>query len=640
MSTNTLTSLAILKVNIDQGKDYLGYLDPFILQVLVDHRPDPVTDEVVSRHIREQFGLGIPERTVQLVLKRMSRNRFLTKAHGVFRISNDLPDPQITAKQRAAERRIRALSLGLCQFSKDTSRTISNPEDAVTAMCAFLAEFDIACLRSYLKGSAIPPLTGFHDSDIVLVSEYIQHVEQAAPELFENFLILLQGHMLANALMCPDLENVSSNYRSIVFYLDTPLLVQRLGLEGEVKKAAVCELISLLSRLKGRIATFSHSCEELQRVLHGTASHLESSGARGWIVREARKNGTTKSDLLLLAESADDKLKEVGIDVVPTPHYIKDFQIDEKVFENVLRDEVSYMNPRAKEYDINSVRSIYVIRGNRPALSLEKSRAVLVTSNTNFAKAAWHYGQQFETSRDVSSVISDFSLANTAWLKAPLGARDIPKTRLLAFSYAALQPSYKLLNRFMTEIDKLENQGKITARDHQLLRSSPFVNEELMHLTQGNDSSLTAETITQTLERLSDKIKEEESNKLTVERKAHQETQRALQSEQDLNKTIMDKLYWQCDGQAKVVAWMSSGSVAILLALGLSFGLGLRSTSPSISWLFIIGSLVLAILTMGNLLVGSTVKSLHTCIQDKSRTWLLKRKVKAMGVDLSNPSIG
>ncbi len=639
MSTNTLTSLAILKVNIDQGKDYLSYLDPFILQVLVDHRPDQVTDKVVSRHIRERFGLEIPERTVQLVLKRMSKKRLLTKDHGVFHICKDLPTPQITAKQREAERRIRALSLGLCQFSKDTSRTVSNPEDAVTALCAFLAEFDIACLRSYLKGSAIPPLAGFHDSDIVLVSEYIQYVEQAAPELFENFLILLQGHMLANALMCPDLENVSSNYRSIVFYLDTPLLVQRLGLEGEVKKAAICELISLLSRLKGGIATFSHSCEELQRVLHGTASHLESSDARGWIVREARKNGTTKSDLLLLAESVDDKLKEVGIDVVSTPHYIKDFQIDEKVFENVLRDEVSYMNPRAKEYDINSVRSIYAIRGNRSVLSLEKSRAVLVTSNSKFAKAAWHYGQQFESSRDVSSVISDFSLANTAWLKAPLGARDIPKTRLLAFSYAALQPSYKLLNRFMTEIDKLENQGKITARDHQLLRSSPFVNEELMHLTQGNDSSLTAETITQTLERVSEKIKEEESSRLTVERKAHQETQRALKSEQDRNQEIKNNLYWRCARRAKIIAWMSSGSVAIMLALGLSVGLGLRFTAPSISWLFTIGFLVLAVLTMGNLLFGSTVKNLHACVYQKCLIWLLKREVKTTGVDLSAPSI-
>ncbi len=29
----------MLKVNIDQGRDYLDYLKPFILQVLVDNNP-------------------------------------------------------------------------------------------------------------------------------------------------------------------------------------------------------------------------------------------------------------------------------------------------------------------------------------------------------------------------------------------------------------------------------------------------------------------------------------------------------------------------------------------------------------------------------------------------------------------------
>ena len=37
MPTNTLTSLAMLKVNIDQGRDYLDYIRPFIFHVLMEH---------------------------------------------------------------------------------------------------------------------------------------------------------------------------------------------------------------------------------------------------------------------------------------------------------------------------------------------------------------------------------------------------------------------------------------------------------------------------------------------------------------------------------------------------------------------------------------------------------------------------
>src|SRR5690606_8746221 len=105
-------------------------------------------------------------------------------------------------------------------------------------------------------------------------------------------------------------------------------------------------------------------------------------------------------------------------------------------FEGVLKDEVSYHNPRAKEDDINSVRSIYVLRSGTTPRNVEHAKAVLVTSNSGFAQAAFGYGKNHEESREVSSVITDFSLANMAWLKAPLGAPSLPMTEVIAFSYA------------------------------------------------------------------------------------------------------------------------------------------------------------------------------------------------------------
>ena len=210
MSTATLTSLAILKVNVDQGNDYLDYLRPFILQVLVEHKPDPITTRVVRDHIRTQFGLEIPDQTVEIVLRRISKQRYIKIEHGKYRINGDLPDPQITTKKSEAKRHIDAIVQGLQQFSKDTAKAISGPDEAVVAICAFLAEFDITCLRAYLRGTAIPQLEESHQIDIVLVSNYIQHLQQTDPERFDSFQILVQGHMLANALLCPDLQNISS----------------------------------------------------------------------------------------------------------------------------------------------------------------------------------------------------------------------------------------------------------------------------------------------------------------------------------------------------------------------------------------------------------------------------------------------
>ena len=635
MPTNTLTSLAILKVNIDQGKTYIDYLGPFILQVLVDHKPDPVTNRVVGEHLRSQFGLEIPDPTVHFALLRLSKSHSIERDYGVYRITGDLPDPQLGPRQVDAERHIGAILNGLREFSQATVNPIDSYEEAVTSISAFLAEFDIICLRAYLRGTAIPTLQGTHQTDIVLVSQYVHYIQQTDPERFESFLVLVQGHMLANALMCPDLENTSSNYRGVTFYLDTPLLVQRLGLEGEAKEAAACELIAQLIKLKGKIATFSHTREELRGVIQGSAAYLESTEGRGEIILEARRRETTRSDLLLLAESFEDKLIDAGIEAHTTPRYTDDYQIDESIFEEVLDDRVGYRNPRAKIYDINSVRSIHVIRANKPAPSIEKSRAIFVTSNTSFANAALKYGEQYGLHQDESSVIAAFSLANIAWLKAPVGAPNIPRTQLLAFSYAALQPSVALLDKYMIEIDKLEKQGTISARDHQLLRTSTQVYPELMNLTLGEDAALTAETVTETLKRVSSEIKKEESERLTVEQKAHEETRDNLTAQRALNHEVIRSIYWRCQGRARVLAWILSGCVALIIGIGLLAGLGLRTSAPIASVTLVGSSVIVALLTLGNLVVGSNVKNIHMWVQNKSLTCFLKREAKSLGLDLS-----
>ena len=59
VSNATLTSLAILKVNIDRGTDYLEYLRPFVLDFLFKHRPESITEETVAAYILAEYGLVI-----------------------------------------------------------------------------------------------------------------------------------------------------------------------------------------------------------------------------------------------------------------------------------------------------------------------------------------------------------------------------------------------------------------------------------------------------------------------------------------------------------------------------------------------------------------------------------------------------
>ena len=626
VSNATLTSLAILKVNIDQGTDYLEYLRPFVLDFLFKHRPESITEETVAAYILAEYGLVIPNRTIAIVLKRISRESIISRNHGVYRIAGPLQDPRIESARARARRDINATVNGIIEFARERTKREIDEHRAVTAICAFLSEFDIPCLKAYLRGTTIPGIEADdRRADVVLVSDYVIHISDREPSRFDSFMVLVQGHMLANALLCPDL-NPDQLFNEVTFYFDTPLIVRLLALEGTRKRDAVLELIRLLADLGGNIAMFSHSREELERVIRGAADGIESTArGRGAIVLEARRRGTTRSDLFMLLGQLDEKLADLGIRTRPTPAYIDRFQVDENVLEEVLDDEVSYYNERAKEFDINSVRSVYVLRRSTRAWSIERCKAIFVTSNSGFADAAWRYGQEYEPSQGVSTVIADFSLANVSWLKCPVGAPKIPMLEVMAFSYAALQPSNRLLERYLTEIEKLETKGQITTRNHALLRSSPIAYSALVSLTQGDEGRVNQETVTETLRRTEEEIAAEKDLALGRERAESERWREEIYARRDALVEERRQEYWRCNRKAQTVERGVTTTILISTVLGFLgsvwwFFVSVSTASPS-EMIGLSGSVLLGAVTV---VTGLVSMSQRTNIRSHARKLLLR----------------
>lgn len=570
-STTTLSSLAMLKVNIDSGKDYLEYLRPYVIQVLHEFKPEIVNDATVAEGLRSICGLEIPRRTVNIVLQRLAKNGHLTKNNGVYTISS-LPETNFDAEKAISLRHIDSVATELTAFAKEVAERDITTIEATDSIVAFLSQFSIPCLKSFLRGTALPSFGSEGDWQVVLVGQFVSQLPRR-PELFDSFMRFAQGHMLANALLCPDLLSVSGTYEGVSFYFDTPLLIQLLGLEGKEEQQAIQEVVRLVNRLKGRICYFSHTQDELVNSIRISSDYVDAPNGRGSIVNEARNSNRSKSDLLLAAENASEHLEKMGVSCIQTPSYDQRnhrFEISEEAFAEILVDEINYYNSKAKDYDIRSVRSIYVLRQGIVPSSIEKSRAVFVTSNVSFSRAAFEYGKKYEQSREVSTVITDFSLANIAWLKAPQGAPSLPQKEVLALAYAAIQPSRAFWSKVLVEADKLQESGQISARDHQLLRSSQHVQQELMRLTLGADESLNKESITKTLHRVSEEIRAEEAVAFSQVIKRNAELERRLETELENNKSIKEKIYWDCDRRAKkeavvisVLTWVAQLTIAI-----------------------------------------------------------------------------
>jgi len=589
-NSEALCSLAMLKVSIDSGGDYLEYLRPYVIEILTNDPPERVTDATVAEKLLNFCGLEIPTRTVQIVLQRLVKDGYLTKQNGIFLPKGELPISDLSAARANAARHISLIVNELIGFASSSSERTLTEDVATECLVNFLSQFSIPCLRSYLRGTTLPNISSSSSWQVSLVGQFVGEI-QSQPNLFESFIMLMQGHMLANALLCPDLNSVSDSYNDVVFYFDTPLLIQLLGLEGEQEEQAIKEIVKLVQKLKGSICYFSHTYDELVTSVKISAEFIESARGRGTIVNEARKSGKSKSDLILIGSQAAEILDGYGVTSVATPSYGKEnhkFEIAEEVFSAALADEIDYQNPRAKEYDIRSVRSIYVLRRGTAPRSIEKAKAVLVTSNTSFSKAAFEYGKNVEMSREVSTVITDFSLANTAWLKAPQGAPALPKKEVLAFAYAAARPTKSFWDKVLTEADRLEVKGTISARDHQLLRSSYSVQAELMKLTLGEESALTEESIRQTLARVTDEIRHEALQQQGVINNKLNEASSTIESLRGEVDSVKEKIFWACEKQADTEAKILSISIWSAQLLIAGFGLFTVSQGSKWAWLYVV----------------------------------------------------
>lgn len=649
MPTNTLTSLAILRVNRSNSTDYLDYLRPFVLHILSENKIESITDDEVKKCILEKFGLEIPHATIAIVLKRLSKKRYLKRERGSYWIIGDLPDTQIITEQAKAARKINAILAGLQQFSQETTNPINDNERAIIAICAFLSEFDISFLRSYLQGTALPQINTAHSKDVVLVAQYVQHIEKFSPDLFDSFFILVQGHMLANALTCPDLHSISPTYRGVTFYLDTQLLIHILELGGRANEVSSRELIDLLIDLGGKVRTFSHSFQELKRILQTIADKLDPTktylqDGYGTIFYEAKKNNLSSSDIFIIIESLEEKLNEKRIIVERTPPSNKIFQIDESAFGRILNHHVNYFNRHmnnenslAKDHDIKCVRSIYAIRQDKLSLSIEKTNSIFVTNNSNFAKAAGEYVPEHSSREEISSVITATSLANIAWLKTPMKSQSIPKAQLFAVAYAALKPSDVLLKKYLMEIDEIKSKGKITQRAHQLLRSSYRAIDEVMNLTLGEQDMLNEETVMQINNRLTSEIKKEESDKLAQEKKHHERTRNSLSSAQSINKKLMKNIRRKCDIKSTLIAWICSILISIPLLISVFitafYKIELNSLTPRLFWALIVCIAISSVIYFINTKIGNCVKKMHRKIKHKCRVFFINRECKFIGID-------
>ena len=466
----TLVSIAMLKVKYDRNnQDYLDYLRPYVLQVLPEPGAQLVSQGIADKLISE-FGLKVPIQVVERLLSRISKSKAIIKQNGFFYVQSNSRDDQFEQKRIEAKGEISEVILKFKQHCQERFNLELSDEEAMVSLVGFIRSFAVDCLRSFLHATPIPEVPSSRKTDVWAAS----FVNSAADELgstWKRVKTLFQSVFLANAFTCPDSELSTAKFKDVVFYFDTPMVLSVLGLHGLYEQNKCNELIKQIRELGRNCASPRRDgSDEVVSVLQFAENHLDDDRFQNRVLRYINEAAKTKSDIAIIRGSVPQLLKHERISVRETPQYDPRYQINETELEGCLDQDIGHMNPKALLHDINAIRSIYVLRSGISPSRLEQAKAVFVTPNHRLARAADNYSKQFEMTREISPVITDFSLANICWLKKPESADTLISFEILATSFAALSLRNPNGAHVSKECEKLRKEGKITEDQLVLVR--------------------------------------------------------------------------------------------------------------------------------------------------------------------------
>jgi len=646
VANQAIISLAILKVNFDVlGKTYLDNFVPFVAEAIRLSTDEIVSLPALRQQLAAHFGLTIPQKVISAILRRARKQGYVRLENGVFARNLDkLAELEFAAIQQRVVEQHEALVDSLVRFCAERFDVKLSRDEAEGALLSCMEDYQLLLFDTATQWKVIPSVETPIKSAKFLVASFVQHLQETHAAAFEYLETVVKGHMLANAIFLPDPNQAERNFRNTEVYFDTSFLIFVLGYAGEALRDPCRELLDLLYGKGAQLRCFRHTLDEVRGALDACAYRMargQLRDAHGPSIEYFLTRGYTASDIELFCVRLEDDLRALRVRVVDKPPYEHSLVIDEAELERVLDNEVRYSNPQARVRDVDSISAIIRLRRGREFFVIEESRALFVTTNSSLSRAVQFFLRD-ATPGAVTPCLTDDVLTTLVWLKSPQKAPDLPKKRIIADCYAAIQPSDRLWQLYLAEIDKLEKAGRLTTDDYYLLRHSIEAKAVLMDLTLGNEEAFCEGTVPEILEHVRSRVRTDLVSKLESEVEARQEAEKAARSAKAREEEIRARLKARAQNYARVVTKAIEYGVLLLLVVGTASTFPWTFPPPRVAlfrYLISVVQMFLLILSVGNLMYGTKIEEYIRKWELGMSGWFYLRLLDITYQDLGRPVV-
>ena len=537
-----ITSLAILLVNWDHGKDYIDNFVPFVGQCIVSLHPEVISAEELQKKLRHDYGLQVPQNTIKSILKKATRKGYVQKRDDAYLPNYDvLQALNFETIRQDVLRQHNALVQKMIEFANKRYELSLTADVSEDMLLSFVKMHDVEVLSCIVSQEVLPEIQAEPDpKHSYVVQAFVKHIYESDPECSKYLDAIVKGHMLANALILPDMGNIRRGFHRTSVYCDTGFILRALGYEGPAYQGPCRELIDLLSEVGATICCFRTTRNELYNILYACRMALatvDRRNAYGPAFRHFSRFSYTPSDLELEMATLDKKIEKLGIRIMEKPEPVDKYQVDEPSLEGILQNVVSYPpdRERARKHDVECLSAIFRLRKGQSYFNMEECYALFVTPNSNLCRVNVEFFVKggYISEGSVPIAITDYALTNILWLKKPMTAPDLPRKYVIAQCYAAMEPTEGLWHRYLDKIKKLRERKEISEDEYYLLRETQIARTDLAEITMGDGEAFVEGTPQEILERITQSIRETDLKKLASEIERREKAEHQLSLEQD-----------------------------------------------------------------------------------------------------------
>ena len=490
-------------------KDLIDLVTPFVMCAIahntsVDEEIDVVK---VQRYVQENYAyVDFPEVIVRRILNR-NPSVFEKKYKRYFlKVSLDSQATSMEGREKECLEHLNFLGQKIADYLNNHCQKVKKtitPEYAIKYLSIFFERYGLQIGINDLESTAISP----KDYEIdYYIAQFVFEQKDVDSLEYKYINDLVKGYFLRLAIYSqPENGNIASeNYSEVIFFYDTPILLDILGYQGEERANNARILNDMLRKQKAKLRYFPHTEKEIIDILsayrHSLIPNDRSTGTR--TLTGLNQQRFDPNDVRVEIATLESKLSTYFIEKEDVPPYAQKENgvVDDRdVLDEVgIREYIRHNTPHYKENslnnDISSVLAIHRFRQNTINTQIEKCKYLFVTNNIDFIKAFNSYYRNHVNQNTFPLVISDNNLSALTWIKCGEVA-NLPEMELLKNAYSAMQPAPEIMTKLEQVLEKMNFSGKITQAEISALKISPTFLNEIWINSFGDFDAVTEDTV-------------------------------------------------------------------------------------------------------------------------------------------------